>query len=524
MKTLLLFGALVISAQDLAAQQFDAQIANDLAQKAFDAHRPDSAYYYAQKALLLAKEGANKNQQHKAAIHIGTYYEIQGNYGKALDQFMDALKLADDEKELLISYDKIGIIYGMANEFGQSIENLNLALKHAHFPEDKIMVFNDLGKVYAKQDKFARSREYFLQALDIAETQGNTRRKIDAYAYLGQLASREKNYPEAINYYHKVISINNLLGNTEMKPYNLMILGKQYHALQKFDSAKLYYDLAIKHTRMVNKPIVEAYVLINLAETHMAQSTFDSALYCISRTDSLAKVWKIAGQEKEVFRIKASIYDKMGNRDKSEFYKTKLKNLEDSIKRSIDEAKVREAEQKFVEKTVENGNNNYKSLSIVIVLVVASLLTFVFIRRNVHHDEAPSKTERVFSTEQQATTTNPSQEIHAEFINLISQNGEKPMRLDKIIYIEKEGKLCETCTEEGMFKLRKTLAELESELPTKKFFRINRSTIIQLDKMLNYSFWEHDKYIVRMKEGEKREFVMSRDRLKYLQQALGIPS
>jgi two-component system, LytTR family, response regulator len=75
-------------------------------------------------------------------------------------------------------------------------------------------------------------------------------------------------------------------------------------------------------------------------------------------------------------------------------------------------------------------------------------------------------------------------------------------------------------TAAGVFKTKFTITELEEKLNPNKFFRINRATIINLKYFKNYSFWEYDKYIVRLNDN-KTEFVMQRARLKDLKDVLG---
>lgn len=38
-------------------------------------------------------------------------------------------------------------------------------------------------------------------------------------------------------------------------------------------------------------------------------------------------------------------------------------------------------------------------------------------------------------------------------------------------------------------------------------------TLVNLEFVQNYSFWENDKYVLRMNDENKSEFVMSRERL-----------
>ncbi|MBX2966344.1 MAG: LytTR family transcriptional regulator [Cyclobacteriaceae bacterium] len=48
----------------------------------------------------------------------------------------------------------------------------------------------------------------------------------------------------------------------------------------------------------------------------------------------------------------------------------------------------------------------------------------------------------------------------------------------------------------------------------KAFFRVNRGVIINLNYLKNYSYWENNKYILRLNNG--KEFTSSRERIKNL--------
>ncbi len=90
--------------------------------------------------------------------------------------------------------------------------------------------------------------------------------------------------------------------------------------------------------------------------------------------------------------------------------------------------------------------------------------------------------------------------------------GELFLDVDKIRWIERDNRKTYATTDEEKYRLKETISELEEKLDSNQFVRVNRSTIVSLESVLNYSFWENDKYVLRMKECGQ-EFVMSRDRL-----------
>lgn len=88
-----------------------------------------------------------------------------------------------------------------------------------------------------------------------------------------------------------------------------------------------------------------------------------------------------------------------------------------------------------------------------------------------------------------------------------------------VIYFEVQHKTYFAYTKGRTFHIRKKLAELEAELNPQHFFRINRSIILNLHFLKSFTYWENDKYKVRLKE-DKAEFVMQRTRVKVLKKIL----
>ncbi|MEO9870194.1 MAG: LytTR family DNA-binding domain-containing protein, partial [Ekhidna sp.] len=90
--------------------------------------------------------------------------------------------------------------------------------------------------------------------------------------------------------------------------------------------------------------------------------------------------------------------------------------------------------------------------------------------------------------------------------------GELFLDTDKVHWVERDSRKTYAFTDDEKYRLKENITELEEKLDPNTFIRINRSAIVNLEYVLNYSFWENDKYIVRIKDSDK-EFVMSRERL-----------
>jgi two-component system, LytTR family, response regulator len=101
-----------------------------------------------------------------------------------------------------------------------------------------------------------------------------------------------------------------------------------------------------------------------------------------------------------------------------------------------------------------------------------------------------------------------------------SERGRKMIPLETIHYCEKRERIYRVVAADATYTTSNTLTELERKLPPDDFVRINRSAIVRLEEVDYYAFWEHDKYVLKLRSGI--EFVMSRQRLKRIKDQLDL--
>jgi hypothetical protein len=120
----------------------------------------------------------------------------------------------------------------------------------------------------------------------------------------------------------------------------------------------------------------------------------------------------------------------------------------------------------------------------------------------------------------------PQNDARNHFLKTVEardEQGETLLDVRNVLWFEVEEKNYRAYTLGKTYDIRKTLAELEAELDPAQFFRVNRAVVINLRFFKNYSFWENDKYILRLSD-DKTEFVIQRARLRELRARLGGPS
>ncbi len=114
------------------------------------------------------------------------------------------------------------------------------------------------------------------------------------------------------------------------------------------------------------------------------------------------------------------------------------------------------------------------------------------------------------------TLKDPDEE--RSLLEIRTENGVRFIAADHIIYGKKDKRKTIVATAEGKHFTNLSISELEETLPKNDFIRINRATIVQLAVIDQYAYWENDKYVLTIKNGE--QFIVSRQRLKSIKTVL----
>lgn len=93
------------------------------------------------------------------------------------------------------------------------------------------------------------------------------------------------------------------------------------------------------------------------------------------------------------------------------------------------------------------------------------------------------------------------------------------LKTEEIDWIEAEGKYVRLHAGKESYLLREAIGGLEGQLDPKKFPRIHRSTIVNIDRVRELQPWFHNEYRVILKDGT--ELMLSRSCRKRLGELLG---
>ncbi len=94
--------------------------------------------------------------------------------------------------------------------------------------------------------------------------------------------------------------------------------------------------------------------------------------------------------------------------------------------------------------------------------------------------------------------------------------------LSRITHFFAEDKLTFAATEGKNHIVDATIAELETRLDPRRFVRIHRATLVNLDYVHELYTYFAGKMLLRLKDGKKTELTVARERVKDLKEKLGL--
>ncbi len=257
-------------------------------------HNPDSALYYSDQALSIAKSLDNHRVIGTALNYIGLAHGYKGEYSAAFKIFHKSMDYA--------------------TEHGDPI---NLA--HAQ---------NGLGRLLFSQGDLINSYEYFFSALAIFDSIDNKAGMGYCYKSLSELYLAQNNFKKALSMSLKALEIRKKLGNKRGQISSYHEIAEIHLQLEQYEKALEYLNIALDISTSSKDDIslVETYLGISNILYH--QNLYDKSLeYALT---SLAPYFKVKNQAvlNTVHLQLGKTYFSLGDLAKSKEYLLKLTNLQ----------------------------------------------------------------------------------------------------------------------------------------------------------------------------------------------------
>ena len=264
--------------------------------------RPDSTLKYANDALTLSKQTNYNKGEIEAMRNLGWAFLMAGDYSKALEYSLEALKKSEvlgDKKLIAGCINAIGGVYSFQGDYRQA---LPYALKNReiyeeiHSDHDLAGALSNAGNTYYNLNQLDSSRIYFNQALEISLRVNDHELVAVVYLNLGMVNSRMKHYDIAKAYFNEALPTFMTDSNYLFLYSTYYFLGEAFASTRHYDSALYYSRLALITAKKMNSPVSLADITKQLSSLFKRKGRLDSAFVyqemAMNAKDSLTSLEK----------------------------------------------------------------------------------------------------------------------------------------------------------------------------------------------------------------------------------------
>lgn len=216
---------------------------NQLAFQFIGVSRFDTAIVCGNTALTLSEKLDYKTGLSPSLTNIGIGHHNYGNFPKALEYYLKALK----HDEML----------GNKLRIGKSLSNI--------------------GVVYLKQKELNKALEYFSRSLKFMEEVENKKGIAAVTNNIGNIYNQRKDYKTALTYYHKALELDKETASKHVLSIRVGALGIVYHELHDFEKAEYYYREALRYSEQSGNEEARGRYLCNIGSVYSDRKQFKQA-------------------------------------------------------------------------------------------------------------------------------------------------------------------------------------------------------------------------------------------------------
>jgi tetratricopeptide (TPR) repeat protein len=347
--------------------------------RSFSDSKPDSALVYADRAREFSQKIGYVKGEGYALIRISTVMTTIGNYSKALEIGLDALKKSEalgNERLIASCYNNLGGVYA---EQGDQKQAMIYALKAKALTEKinderflAILLINN-GYGFGQINQLDSARVSLNRGLNIALRLGLTDQIAASYLNLGMIHTKMKQYDIAAGYLRLAISNFKIASDLRLLISTYDALAEAYDSTNQADSAFYYARLTYNQAEEID------YIQEVLSSSQKLASLFktskqpDSAIVyyeiAISAKDSLTN------QEKQK-RIQTLTFNEQLRQIEIEKQK---KEETEARKRNLELAGIAIFIPLFLFAVMLLGRRKVKSRTIEFLGILGLLFLFEFI-------------------------------------------------------------------------------------------------------------------------------------------------
>lgn len=251
---------------------------------------PDSTIFYAEKALVLAKNDKNLVEELRAYNILGIAERNKSNYSKAFAHYMEVLKGSEDRplanQQRGFGLINIGNLYIYQANYGDALEYFNRALMMADSVGDQRMqgyVFLNIGRTYRSMSQFEDAEEALVKSLSIREQLGDLSGIITLKVELAELYRLQGETDKSLEYFKASLDEINAIKNYGALSYSWNNISQIYREKDSLQLAEFYAKSALQVAEDVKSKYDVQKATENLSKIYEQQGKYELAYENLQR-------------------------------------------------------------------------------------------------------------------------------------------------------------------------------------------------------------------------------------------------
>lgn len=326
----------------------------------------DSAIYFGNTALKLAKQMGFIDGISSSYNNIGVAYENHGKYDKALESYFSALKISENSEQ----WHQPSTIY-------------NIAASN-----------NGIANVLAAQKKYTNALAYYKKTLDMVELLERNDKMIVVLNNIGNTYMGLSETDLALSYHNKALSIAIQTADSIGVAGTLSEMSAIYFKTQEYDKAIRVLERSYSIMKGTNNKVWLGTILTNIGTILTKQKQYVLGIEKLENAVSLLKETGNIDRLRNAHLNLSGAYEDIGNYNKAFEHYKKYSNYKDSlldkdIAKQMAEIQTKyETEKKEKEIAVQKdtiNKKNFQLMSLIIgtiaLVLVVMLIALVFYSR-----------------------------------------------------------------------------------------------------------------------------------------------
>lgn len=256
----------------------------------------DSTFYRFNKTIAYCKKNNIEIGVAKANANIANTYQYQGEYTKAIQYYINAIKSFEklkDSTSTAITYQNLSAIYTKFKN--EKLEFFYLKKADQFFKKEDYynrgLLYTDIGLGYLRTDRFKEAFRYFQKAEIMYEKTKNKELGFYVVRNFGEYYRISKNYEKAIPFYKKALELADNAVDIVRKADLLYITSEVYLQLGNYPKTIELANQSLKIAREIKSKELEYKSLKKLSlaynKTNQPQKAFDALEISYAIKDSI---------------------------------------------------------------------------------------------------------------------------------------------------------------------------------------------------------------------------------------------